>query len=183
MTGIIGLTVSFLLLASVLCYILIRSNTNAFLKAALVIMTIWYAVVLYFVPQSLQGWPKLVSDLPDNSLIITYRIVEPSGMAEKGGMYFWLLENTDKIPYRANPIEAFKEIDNKKPRAYGIPYDRELHKQLEAAKKKAKRRSGLMVWKKGMGGKNKLGEGRKKTKRGRFEVINPTDLLPKKEDK
>ena len=174
----IGLTASFLILAVVVSYILIRPK-NPLVKALLIIATVWYAIAVYYAPDAFMGWPRRVNELPDGSLILTYKVVEPSA-GESGGMYFWLIEGIKKTPKRLNPAEVFTIIDRKTPRAYQIPYDRELHKKLELAKKK-KGKHGLMIWKKGQR-VGMAGDGKKQEEEGRFKIINPVDLLPSKDE-
>jgi hypothetical protein len=179
MTGIAGLTVSFLLIASIVSYIFIKSNANPIIKAALIITTIWYTVALYYAPQGIRGWAKDVDELPNNSVVLSYKIVEPSGQAEKGGIYFWVIENIDKLPNSLNPKEAFAEINKKAPRLYKVPYSRELHKRLEELRKKrGKRGVGRLIWKKG----KKKGIFSRKEKRGQFKIVNPHEMLPSKNE-
>ena len=174
----IGLTASFLLLAAVVSYLLIKSKANPLIKGLLIIATIWYGVAVYYFPGSLMGWPRCVNNLPDDSLIMSHKVVEPSAI-DSGGMYFWLMEDIKKIPLRLNPAEVFTRIDRMTPRAYRIPYDRELHKKLEMAKKKKGRR-GLMIWKREQAPGTAINSERRE-ERGRFKIINPVDLLPRKD--
>ena len=73
--GTTGLMVSFLILASMICYIFIRARINPAVKAILIPVAIWYSLAMYFAPQCLMGWPKSVDTLPDKSLVINFRIV------------------------------------------------------------------------------------------------------------
>ena len=174
------LIVSFLLIATLLCLVLIQSKVNPFFKAVLIVVSIWYTVAILFIPQHFRGWPIEKDSLPDRSWILFYRIVEPKSN-DKGGMYFWLIDHIEQVPFKINPRETFAEVHRLIPRAYGIPYDRELHKRLERVWQKKKTfRGGFVVWKQDERLKTKS-EGRGKEGRGKFEIINPVELLPQKQ--
>jgi hypothetical protein len=122
------------------------------------------------------GWSKSVVELPENAIVVSYRIVEPKNI------YFWMIEDLDLQPNRANPMELFRDIQTKEPRAYKIEYDKELHKQLEAIKKQRKRgKQGQLRWTKAKQGNRELDENRPQSKRGQFEILNPSSLLPTKD--
>ena len=66
------------------------------------------------------------------------------------------------------------------PRAYKIPYDRELHKKLLETQKQQKQRKGssLMTGKKGV--KRKKGKGiNESPTENPFKIMNPFDVLKK----
>jgi hypothetical protein len=173
------LTLSFLLLATIACLVLINSD-NPFLKAGLVITTIWWAIAMYFIPSHFAGFPKQVDILPHNAWVLSYKIVEPLGN-NQGGMYFWVIEKyeNDLKVHRYNPMMAFRVINSKEPRAYKLPYSRKMHKQLEQAQKNAGQRGGkggLLRFKHHGGGSEE-----DETPKGKFEIVNPVDLLPPKD--
>jgi type IV secretory pathway VirB6-like protein len=174
------LALSFLLLASILGYIVIQTKLNPIIKAVLIVVMIWYSIALYSAPGHFMGWSKPISVLPENSIILAYRIVEPS-KTTKGGMYFWVLDPREGKD-ASNPREFFKLVGESEPRYYCIPYDRELHKQLEEAEKTRKRNpNGLMIWSKGNSHKaDRNNEDGDRTGERGFKIKNPVDLLPEK---
>ena len=184
MISIFGLTFAFLLLASVLSYIVIGTKINPILKVIVIVVTTWYSIALYATPGNIAGWPKMVDRLPDKAWILYAKIVEPSE-TDPGGMYFWVHEKQiyEKSLNNINPMVAFIEIGRITPRAYGIPYDKELHKQFEKLKRKRSRDggSGYIIFH--QGGYNMGGDGNKKQgeyNKPKFKITNPVDLLPKK---
>lgn len=175
------LTASFILLATIACLVLINSS-NVFMKAGLIIVTIWYALALYFVPSHFAGFSKCVDQLPDKAWIMSYKIVEPMG-SNKGGMYFWVIENyeNDLKENRLHPAYAFKLVSSREPRSYKLPYSRKMHKQLEAAVASAKKK-GMDPAKGGvMRFRSVAGKNDDNSPKGKFEIINPIELLPPKE--
>lgn len=177
----IVLTLSFILMAAISCLVLIKSNTNPILKAGLILVTIWYGIALYFLPGYFMGFPKQTDVLPNDAWVLTYRINEPSGL-DKGGMHFWVIEDyMDETLNRLNPMDAFRTINAKIPRAYTLPYDREMHKQLEDAIKKGKEsgEGGLIRFTRKE--KGSIGEYDDLGKAGKFQIVNPSQLLPSKD--
>jgi hypothetical protein len=175
MTLLLGIT--FLVLATVLGIILTKTNISWWFKTILIIMVLWYSVALAAVPSHLGGWAKHVEMIPENSTIVSYKIIEPKAI------YFWIIEDARIETSRANPKEMLKEIRNKEPRAYKIPYDKEIHKQLEETEKQRKKgKKGVLRWQ-----KNKSKEIRGNTKdgpqspRGKFQIFNFSSLLPSKD--
>lgn len=182
MVSITGLIFAFLLLASVLSYIVIGTKINPILKIIVIVVTTWYSIALYTTPGHIAGWPKMVDNLPDGSWILYTKIVEPKP-TDPGGMYFWVYEKQiyEKKLNKINPMTAFLEVRRITPRAYGIPYDKELHKELEKARKKREKggEGGFMMYRAGK--KTGDGGGNKADKhKSRFQIVNPSNLLPKK---
>jgi hypothetical protein len=184
MISIIGLTFAFLLLATIMGYLVISTKMNPILKVIIIIITAWYSVALYAVPGQIAGHPKMVAELPDEAWILSAKIVEPT-INDQGGMYFWLYEKRiikEKLN-NANPFMAFAELHRVAPRSYGVPYNKELHKQYEKAKKNktGKGSMGIMLYKRGERKQGQQQQQNKKTKmKSKFQIINPIDLLPKK---
>ena len=177
-----GLVFAFLLLVTVMGYIIIKTDLNPFIKAIVIIVTTWYSIALYAAPGQIAGHPKMVKELPDQVWIIAAKIIEPSA-DNSGGMYFWVYEK--KIYEKAlspNPLLTFQKIRKLTPRAYGIPYDKEMHKKFEEAEAQRKAgRSGRgggmqMKYNKGSGG-----DAKDKYEAGTFEIFNPSSMLPPKD--
>ena len=174
----IVLTLSFLLLATISGLVLIKARVNPLLKAALIVITVWYGLALWYIPGNFMGYPRQAEILPHNSWILTYRIYEPKGI-DPGSMVFWLIEIEQQKT--GNLERVFEYVNKQIPRSYSIPYDRDLHKQLEKAKSDSQK-GGLLMFKLGEKRAKGAKDGTAKDyPRGKFRVINPVELLPKKE--
>jgi hypothetical protein len=173
------LTASFILMATIALLIMFKSKTNPILKAILTIVTIWYGIALYALPGHFMGFPKVTNTLPDKAWVLAHKVVEPSGM-DKGGMYFWIIETKVENGSKLNPLTFFQIIDSRPPRAYVLPYNKEMNKQLQEAAKGQKGKDGSPNGKM-MRFKSAGDDSGDKEKQGKFEIINPVDLLPPKD--
>jgi len=176
-----GLVVAFILLATVTAWNAVRTRGLLGLKFVSIGILIWYGFVVYFTIPQIMGWPTK-KDLPANSKIVSVRIVEPSG-EEKGAMYFWLSQNPNHKRDAMNLLRPDKFLiytGGIQPRAYQIPYDRELHKKLLETQKEQRRQKGssMMTGKKGVKKKGKEGENQSSTENP-FKILNPFEVLKK----
>jgi len=178
----IELTFSFLLLAIIGCLVLIKPNINGLIKAGLIAITILFSVALYHLPTNFMGYPHEVETLADNSWILKYKIYEPEGY-DPGSMVFWAVVIDNEETSGLNIDQFFSYVNSQKPRSYGIPYDKDLHKQLEQARGEGPKNGMLMfsMLKKGMkANSNREQRIADNTPKGKFKVINPVELLPQK---
>ena len=60
-----GLVFAFLLLVTVMGYIIIKTDLNPFIKVIIIIVTTWYSIALYAAPGQIAGHPKMVKELPE----------------------------------------------------------------------------------------------------------------------
>jgi len=188
-SGYIGLTIAFVLLAAVLLWVVIAARGNIMVKMVLIPMTIWYGAALYFSVQNLMGWPTARS-MPENSYILAYRIREPEPRNDyPGAIFLWV--STRSPEYAENqssfaliPKNVFMYRDSADPRAFRLPYSRQMHRELRQAREQMQGRPGSMLQaKKDKGGQQGQG-GNKESSRSplQFEIINPIQMLPKKDD-
>jgi len=172
-----GLVVAFILLATVTGWNTVRTKGWLGLKFVSIGILIWYGFVVYFTIPQIMGWPT-EKDLPANSKIVSVRIVEPSN-DDKGAMYFWLSQNPDHKRDAMNLLRPDKFLiytGGIQPRAYKIPYDRELHKKLLETQKEQKRQKGSSM----MTGKKGVAKGRNESPtENPFKILNPFDMLKK----
>jgi hypothetical protein len=180
--GIIGLAITYLLISVPLLIICVKSNISGLYKFLLIPIVLWYSMVLYSVPGNFMGWPKY-QEPPDKAIVLSSWIEEPK-QNDKGGIYLWAL-NFPKVTKKEitfNPQAFIDQVKKEIPRAYKIPYSKEMHEKLLAAQKKQKEEQSLMQWHRG---KSKFGERGKtgKKKEGEdesgFTLVKPQELLPK----
>jgi hypothetical protein len=119
----LALTLSFVALAFLCVLALVWSHWPAWLKAMLVAGV----VVLYFfgddVVHELAGWPS-ADTLPERFALLAVVVEEPSAKT-RGALYLWI-----------NAIENGKPVA--RPRAYRLPYAKDLHALLNEGMKKAR---------------------------------------------
>lgn len=121
MTGaILGLTTGFIFVVVLLLAFNIRTPFHWSIKTGVILLAlVFYIITLYSLP-GFYGWPTKES-LPQKFLLVGMDVREPRNEADPGVIYMW--------------VESLQGKENK-PRAYELPYSRELHTRLTAAKKR-----------------------------------------------
>ena len=176
-----GLCIAFIIIASLLLYFIINSKAHVLIKAVIIPIVIWFTLVLYFTPDKLMGWPTH-AEPPDGSIVLLDIIKEP-GAGQKGFIdLLVIVRDSSKLTLfeQLNPVNTFSYNDKNTERIYRLPYDRDLHKKLIEAKKKAGRSRGMITYKRG---KKKPGEKANNQSNFKddagFKVINPVTIIPK----
>jgi len=110
----IVVAISFVLLVGLLLWLLAAVRGRWPLKLALICAVPAFGFAILSTTNSLQGWPT--GDSPPKSATFVWGVVdEPDPQTgSSGSVYLWLATGT-------------------KPRAYRLPYSRELHKQIVQA--------------------------------------------------
>ncbi len=175
--GYSGLAVSFVILLVTILWSLIQPNMKLRYKLIIIPIFIWYSLVLYYTAPKLMGWPVDIS-IPAKSIVVGFNIQEPNKI-RKGGIYLWVISpkktSEQKLVERLDP-EIIFSYANKEPRAFKIPYSREMHKAIiEAQKRQARQKGSVLIigkGEKGIDGNSMGGLG--------IGVFNPIDALPPK---
>lgn len=120
--GIPGLTLMFVVVSVFLLSVNFRSNWHWSVKTSAIVFTGLFWVITYFTIASFTGLPS-ATDLPSEFIFVWSIEKEPikGPKGDSGVIYMWVLPNTN-------------DEKNLIPRAYELPYSRELHKKLNAAK-------------------------------------------------
>ncbi|MGI9452050.1 MAG: hypothetical protein ACR2QH_15625 [Geminicoccaceae bacterium] len=128
---VISLTIAYALLALLLLSLNLKSAWPWPVKAAAIITAVPLFVVTFFSLQALLGWPT-GSALPEHFQLHAALVEEPStDRGQDGGIFLWLTPADDREPEEM--ITDMAELETKSlPRAFAVPYSRELHKQVEA---------------------------------------------------
>jgi hypothetical protein len=172
--GFTGLVLTYVILTTLLLWMFKKSDIAKWKKLLIIPLTLWWSIALYFTPLGFMGYP-VSKDIPDESIVISYKITEPNEKND-GGMYFWVIDVNKIKPLPTDPRKAFTILNRQEPRAYKLPYDRDLHKDISKKKRKQIEQNGIIIWSHLQKG-NSNG---KKYPKGNFEVINPLSLLPSK---
>ena len=121
MTGaILGLTAGFVFVVALLLSLNLYTPFHWSIKTGVILLAlVFYIITLYSLP-GFYGWPTK-EPLPQKFLLVGMDVREPRNETDPGVIYMW--------------IESLQGKENK-PRAYELPYSRELHTRLTAAKKR-----------------------------------------------
>lgn len=181
LTGYIGLAIAFIIITTILIFFLISSKIHVIIKIVVIPIVIWYGMVLFFTPDNLRGWPT-DQPIPDDSRVISVLINEPDTIS-KGAIYLWVIDKDTKKTI-LDPENMFCYNEKNTPRVYKIQYNKELHKRLIMALKKAGKTGGFITVKNlfgkwGKSNKNKEGKGIPDSGSLEFEVTNPRTILKK----
>ncbi len=119
---ILGLSVAYALLGTLVLLGVARSRWPWVLKAGAIVLTSAFYVLVFFRTQGLLGWSATAA-LPARFEVLWVRTVEPDPTSnDPGAVHLWL--------------EALDEGNrpNGEPRAYRLPYTRRLAQKVEAAR-------------------------------------------------
>lgn len=177
------LWLSFTLVGIVVCLSFSRVKIPVVAQVAVVGLVLWYGIALFFLPGSLAGWPRQadVSRLPVNTIILSFSVIEPSP-TDKGAIYVWLVDYKERKRQLKKQLDPTSTYERDKtvgvPRAYEVPYSKQLHKDMEAAKARAQNKN-FMALKKGEKALKKGRTGTDSQDDVKVVVISPAELLTK----
>jgi len=177
MPAYISLIVSFSLLAILSLWFIIGSRGHIMLKMVAVPLVLWYGLVVFYAMPTLRGWPT--DEIPPSDAWLISFVVDEPNAEDAGGIYIWcnLRPPTDPMSIFQMMIRPFPTIESK-PRAYRIPYTKEMHKKIVKAHNQQQQQQGsriVLQTDKEM----PKGEGRVEDDQLKFKIINPMELLPK----
>ena len=184
-SGYIGLSIAFVIISAIVLWFSIRTPGQIIIKAILIPATVWYSLVLYYSVPNLMGWP-ISQSIPDNSQVLAIRIKEPNPTHnDPGAIYFWVdIKPGSKSPKQTlqaqlNPKSVFSYNSKTQPRAYQMPYSRELHKAIVEAQRKAEGVPGAQLRTKT--GDSRQGPAGNDGSKAALElkIINPVKSIPK----
>ena len=131
------------------------------------------------------GWPT-TQLIADNSHILSLRIKEPNPLNDDAGaIYIWAdtqanLENPQKAMIALlNPKTTFAYESTIDPRAYKLPYRRQMHKVILKARKQMAAMPGSQMQIKNSNSKPGSPANIQANAGLNIEIINPVRLLPK----
>ncbi len=184
-SGYMGLSTAFVIISAIVLWFSIRTPGQIIIKAMLIPATVWYGLVLYYSVPNLMGWP-ISQSIPDNSQVLAIRIKEPDPKHnDTGAIYFWVnIKPGSKSPEKTvkallNPKSVFSYNSKTQPRAYQLPYSREMHKAIVEAQRKAQGVPGAQLrTKKGESKRGNTGNDESKAKL-ELVIINPVKSFPK----
>lgn len=115
--SILALTAGFVFICVLLLALNLRTDYHWSIKGGMVaVATLFYAITLETLP-GFYGWPT-PEPLPEKFVLVSHHVREPANDADPGAIYIWA-ESLD--------------TENARPRAYQLPYHKELHSRLTSA--------------------------------------------------
>lgn len=134
MTGsVISLTTSYAMLGLLLLSLHLQSNWPWQVKAVAICTALPLFVATFVALQTMMGWPS-EADLPETFQLHAALVEEPNAADDQAGAIFLWVSPAD-----AAVDEAMTDADlgngaeqSSIPRAFALPYSRELHNQVEA---------------------------------------------------
>lgn len=126
-----AIAVAFLLVAGLLLWFVIGSRGPWPLKLVAIVAASAFTFLLWDALDSFSGWPAEAQP-PERALLLASSVDEPDAV------YLWLVP-----PVRPGPLEY--RPDDAEPRAYKLPYSRELHEQVDLAARMAQSGSRVEV--------------------------------------
>lgn len=124
---VLGLTLAYAALGTLLLVVLVHLAIPRFVKAGLVaLMTVFY-VGVFFVSQSLLGWAA-ASAVPERFQVLWTRVVEPNpSQGSAGAIYLWVEALDDR------------NLPSGEPRAFIVPYSPALADKVSTAQAEIKK--------------------------------------------
>jgi len=119
------LVIVYAFFSSLLLFALIKSNLHYFVKATIIVLAVVFYTLSYYGWKEAQGWPS-TTELPDKFFFHHGLIQEPNKEAQDEG----------KITLWVSEVYNNQLADT--PRAFELPYSRQLHAQVEQAMIKTK---------------------------------------------
>jgi hypothetical protein len=111
------IAIGFALIAGLLLWFVIGSRGAWWLKLGTIVVASSFTFAVWDALDSFSGWPT-EQHLPSRSLLLSSSVDEPKAI------YVWVIP-----PSRSGPLAY--NADASEPRAYRLPYSRQLHEQLD----------------------------------------------------
>lgn len=124
----IAIPLGFIILTGLLCWHLAYAKGRWWLKLAFTVLLVGFGLEVSRALDSYAGWPT-GEEMPENGQLLGAVIREPSPrVGDKGAIYVWIrpLEPPVSGLLRETPSPD-------EPRAYRLPYSREMHEEMEQA--------------------------------------------------
>jgi hypothetical protein len=131
-TDTFGIPLAFAIVAAITLWIVISTRGKWWLKAAVVLLTLTFSIVLWNSLVTLQGWP-VETDMPPRFEIKWTHTAEPNKKTgSAGAIYVWAVDLAPRTG-RRKPLymRLHRKGESSEPRIYRLAYSRPLHEQAE----------------------------------------------------
>lgn len=124
----IAIPLGFIMLAGVLCWYVATAEGRWLTKLALTVLLVGFALDVSRSLDSYAGWPT-AEEMPDDAQLLGAIIREPTARVDdSGAIYVWV---RPLAPPESGLLRETPSPDE--PRAFRLPYSREMHEEMEAA--------------------------------------------------
>ena len=187
-TGMGGLISLYVLLIGMLGWFVIGAKGKWWAKGTMIALSLWFGLTLFYTMHNFMGWPTLEQINKERSQILYFQIREPSKKYDDpGSIYLWvrILHSNEEPEAKTfqelmNPMTWFLYTDKRAPRAYKLPYTKEVHEQLEELTKQKQNKGSQGYIEKGdneeQGSPEEQGN---RSQQIQIIVIDPSSLIPK----
>ncbi|MGI9421164.1 MAG: hypothetical protein ACR2RA_25340 [Geminicoccaceae bacterium] len=137
-TPALALTGLYAALALLLLSLHLKSGWSWWVKSAAMALAVPATAGAFAAIHAQLGWPS-PSPLPAHFQLHAALIEEPAiDAADEGAIYLWLTPWEDVQPMDQADIDA-AILPNRRPRAFDLPYSRELHQKVETMRERLAR--------------------------------------------
>jgi hypothetical protein len=129
------IAMGFVLIAALILWFIIGSKGHWGIKASMILLSLYFCLSVGFSIAGFMGWPT-DDKLPSKFLLHWVVIQEPDvKLGDEGSIYIWVRPiNEPGIEHKEWNDYLLSFYDGKsRPRAYRMPYSRELHEQAQKA--------------------------------------------------
>jgi len=147
------IAVAFVVITSLILWFVIGSRGMWGLKIATIASALYFCLSISFSLENFEGWPSNAS-LPEEFRVHWMVIEEPDKKGGKGAIYIWA-KSLKSLDDESGWWISFEGSDTNTPRAYRLPYTRELHERAQDALKRLQAGEGVV----GKRGQEKAGGG------------------------
>tara|TARA_Y100000296_G_C5082076_1_gene210465 strand:+ start:189 stop:794 length:606 start_codon:yes stop_codon:yes gene_type:complete len=148
---------SFVIITSLILWFVIGSRGMWGPKAVTIAFALYFCLSISFSLQNFEGWPSDAS-LPEEFRVHWIIVEEPDKRGGEGAVYIWAEEFEPEEEGKPKWWLSFQKDDTDAPRAYRLPYNRDLHEQSQEALERLMAGEGVMGRNDGDGGHGKVGE-------------------------
>lgn len=190
--SILGLSISFVILAALLLWVCVDKNVSKVIKALMIAGVLWFGLVLLYTPSNMMGWPisTTYDGLPDMGVVLSWKVIQPNINGPEAGIYIWMVPKEEGAPEKSlfeiillDPRYAFKYTLKDTPRCYKLPYEKEEHRRLSKKAAKARKLKGALIFKRGpreRGKSKRQGQGYKDD--SGWKVLDPEEIMKKAQE-
>jgi hypothetical protein len=185
--GMGGIIALYVLLIGMLGWFVIGAKGKWWAKGTMIALSLWFGLTLFYTVHNFMGWPTLEQINKERSQILYFQIREPSKKYDDvGAIYLWvrILRSEEEPKGKTfqelmNPMTWFLYTDKRAPRAYKLPYTKEVHEQLEELTKNKQEKGSEGFIEKGEDEQGRPDGEQNVTSPIQIIVVDPSTLIPK----
>jgi len=144
---------AFVVITSLILWFVIGSRGMWGLKIATIASALYFCLSISFSLENFEGWPSHAS-LPEEFRVHWVVIEEPDKKGGEGAIYIWA-KSLKSLDGESGWWISFEGSSTNAPRAYKLPYTRELHERAQDALKRLQAGKSVM----GKHGRGRAGDG------------------------